>query len=520
MPESPDSPFSGIFVSYRRDDSSGHAGRLFDKLVARFGNDRIFMDIDTIEPGEDFVTVIESAVASCDILIAVIGRNWLSGRSGATGRLNDPNDFVRVEIAAALARNIRVIPVLVQKATMPTRQDLPPDLANLARRNAVELSDLRWQNDVEQLMCVMDRVLTKRQEEKAEEVARQAGEQRQSGEKEKREQPVKVEKQRPAAAAEEKFCAEEEEQSQQAEYHETEPVVFQPPSNAILLAVPVRRLKLYVISAGLALLAVVAVVWLLWQRPTREQPTATQNPTFADVPVEQPVTPGPVIRNQIGMELVYLPPGSFIMGSNAESRALPKHRVTITNGFYIGKYEVTQAQWRAVMGNNPSHSIGENLPVESVSWNDAVDFVTKLSARNDRYTYRLPSEAEWEYACRAGNLGEYAGDADAMGWYGHHGEDDTDHLHPVGKKQPNAFGLFDMHGNVSEWCQDELHDSYEGAPADGSAWVSNSTTSWRIRRGGSWNEPKHLGGSGDRLYAKPNERLWVYGLRVVAVPKT
>src|SRR5688572_31262890 len=101
--------FSGIFVSYRREDSAGHAGRLFDRLVEQFGRERIFMDIDTIEPGEDFVTVIENAVSSCDILIAVIGRNWLTAGGTGTGRLDNPNDFVRIEIAAALRRDIRVI---------------------------------------------------------------------------------------------------------------------------------------------------------------------------------------------------------------------------------------------------------------------------------------------------------------------------------------------------------------------------------------------------------------------------
>ena len=103
--------FSGIFISYRRDDSSGHAGRLADRLVEHFGRNRIFVDTDTIEPGEDFVTAIERAVGSCEILVAVIGRHWLS--AGGTGRLNDPNDFVRLEIATALRRDIRVIPVLV-----------------------------------------------------------------------------------------------------------------------------------------------------------------------------------------------------------------------------------------------------------------------------------------------------------------------------------------------------------------------------------------------------------------------
>ena len=160
MQPSSNQQFSGIFVSYRRDDSAGHAGRLADRLVEHFGRDRIFVDIDSIAAGEDFVTVIENAVGSCEILIAVIGRNWLS--ASGTGRLDNPNDFVRLEIATALRRDIRVIPVLVQRATMPKPQDLPDDLIKLTRRNAIELTDSRWQTDVDQLINVMEKVLAKR----------------------------------------------------------------------------------------------------------------------------------------------------------------------------------------------------------------------------------------------------------------------------------------------------------------------------------------------------------------------
>lgn len=166
MPPSSTQQFSGIFISYRRNDAPGHAGRLSDRLVEHFGRDRIFMDIDTIEPGEDFVTVIENAVGSCEILIAIIGRNWLS--ANGTGRLNNPNDFVRLEIATALRRNIRVIPVLVEQAGVPKQEDLPEDLAKLTRRNAIELSDLRWQSDVDQLISVMERVLAKQRSEEDE----------------------------------------------------------------------------------------------------------------------------------------------------------------------------------------------------------------------------------------------------------------------------------------------------------------------------------------------------------------
>ena len=160
MPSPSTQKFSGIFISYRRGDSSGHAGRLADRLVEHFGRNRIFVDIDTIEPGEDFVSVIENAVGSCDILIAVIGRTWLSG--SGSGKLDNPNNFVRLEIATALRRDIRVIPVLVQRAEMPKPQDLPEDLAKLTRRNAIELSDQRWQTDVDQLITVLERVLATR----------------------------------------------------------------------------------------------------------------------------------------------------------------------------------------------------------------------------------------------------------------------------------------------------------------------------------------------------------------------
>lgn len=164
MPQSASKQFSGIFVSYRRDDSSGHAGRLSDRLSAHFGNEQIFMDIDQIEPGEDFVEVIENAVGSCEILIAIIGRQWLSSVDGSSPRLNNPNDFVRLEIIAALNRDIRVIPVLVQGATMPNPQDLPDDLSKLSRRNALELSDRRWNRDVDQLIVALEKILRTRED--------------------------------------------------------------------------------------------------------------------------------------------------------------------------------------------------------------------------------------------------------------------------------------------------------------------------------------------------------------------
>jgi hypothetical protein len=150
---------SNLFISYRREDSSGYAGRLYDRLSGYFGQDRIFMDIDSIEPGDDFVTVIEDAVSSCKALIAVIGRGWLTDRLGNKRHLDNPYDFVRLEISVALSRNIRVIPVLVQNATIPLPESLPEILRPLVRRQALEISDSRWNYDVNRLISILEREL-------------------------------------------------------------------------------------------------------------------------------------------------------------------------------------------------------------------------------------------------------------------------------------------------------------------------------------------------------------------------
>lgn len=224
-----------------------------------------------------------------------------------------------------------------------------------------------------------------------------------------------------------------------------------------------------------------------------------------------------------------VPAGSFMMGSeNGYSNEKPVQRVTIREEFYMGRYEVTQGQWMAVMGTNPSNFKGcDNCPVELVSWNDAQEFLRKLNKMNDGYTYRLPSEAEWEYACRAGTTTEFAfGDslsstqANFDGNYPYGGAERGVYLKktvPVGSYQPNAFGLYDMHGNVSEWCQDWYHDTYAGAPTDGSAWLSGGEQEFRVLRGGSWAENAINLRSAVRHLNEPGVRYYhTYGFRVVA----
>lgn len=150
-----------IFISYRRDESAGHAGRIYDRLREKFGRDRVFMDVSAIEPGVDFVEAIDRAVGSCTVLLVVIGRRWLECID-ATGRrrLDDPKDFVRLEVSTALRRNIRVVPVLVQDAAMSREETLPDELKLLARRNAIEINDTHWDSDLAQLVETLERVLT------------------------------------------------------------------------------------------------------------------------------------------------------------------------------------------------------------------------------------------------------------------------------------------------------------------------------------------------------------------------
>lgn len=182
----------------------------------------------------------------------------------------------------------------------------------------------------------------------------------------------------------------------------------------------------------------------------------------------------------IKIDMISIKEGTFHFGD--------KVSVTLSD-FKIGKYPVTQAQWREIMGNNPSHFKGDDLPVETVSWYEAVEFIQKLNKLTGE-NYRLPTEAEWEYAARGGRLSKgykYAGsdNVDEVAW---HEGNSNDKTHPVGSKAPNELGLHDMSGNVWEWCEDDWHINYQGAPTDGRAWVDSPRGDGRVLRGGSWDD--------------------------------
>jgi formylglycine-generating enzyme required for sulfatase activity len=198
--------------------------------------------------------------------------------------------------------------------------------------------------------------------------------------------------------------------------------------------------------------------------------------------------PSQTFTNSIGMEFVLIPAGEFMMGSDDwSSKELPMHEVTIDDAFYLGKYEVTQKQWIEIMSDNPSYFIGDNNPVETVSWNDVQEFVAKLNEMEGTNKYRLPSEAEWEYACRAGTTTYYSfgDDESELGEYAWYDVNSGGIPHPVGQKKPNPWGLYDMHGNINEWVQDKMHNTYENAPIDGSAWEEGSSP-FVVSRGGAF----------------------------------
>jgi len=259
-------------------------------------------------------------------------------------------------------------------------------------------------------------------------------------------------------------------------------------------------------------------------------PTSTNpNPTNPTPTNPGSTNPGPTTStssnmprtrtNQTGIEFVLIPAGSFMMGStNGYPDEKPVHQVTISQPFYIGRYEVTQAQWQSVMGNSPSYfkDCGGNCPVEEVSWDDAQNFINKLNESNDGFRYRLPSEAEWEYACRAGTTGDYAGDLDSMAWYSANSGSKT---HPVGGKQPNGFGLYDMHGNVWEWCRDWYDANYyASSPATDPQGPGSGQS--RVLRGGSSGNVALGTRSAYRLNLTPASRSDGLGFRVVAVART
>ena len=224
------------------------------------------------------------------------------------------------------------------------------------------------------------------------------------------------------------------------------------------------------------------------------------------------------VKDGISIEMVKVEAGTFMMGAtsemeNSESWEQPVHKVTLTNDYYMGKYEVTQALWQVVMGSNPSYFKGDNLPVEVVSWDTCQVFINKLNSMSGR-KFRLPTEAEWEYAARGGKKSrgyQYSGSNNIsdVAWYNENSESKT---HPVGMKLANELGLYDMTGNVGEWCQDRNRSYVKSSQINPTGALRGA---WRVFRGGSWHSYMRNCHSSSRCSAKPVYRDFGQGLRLV-----
>ncbi len=242
-----------------------------------------------------------------------------------------------------------------------------------------------------------------------------------------------------------------------------------------------------------------------------------------DIPedIEKHEIPKTFISLYTGMEFVLVPAGEFMMGSPSKEEGRyndegPVHKVTIEYSFYMGKYPVTQKQWKKIIGYNPSNFKGEDRPVENVSWKDAQEFITKLNEKEETDKYHLPSEAEWEHSCRASTQTSYSfgNDDSKLNEYAWYDQNSGSETHPVGQKKPNSWGLYDVNGNVWEWVQDRLHYNYEGAPSDGSAWEDGNSP-YRVIRGGSWSGNSKRCRSASRNSGEAAVQIGNFGFRLL-----
>ncbi len=266
---------------------------------------------------------------------------------------------------------------------------------------------------------------------------------------------------------------------------------------------PARPGKSSSLTMLLAILAVIATITVYWIKSTA---WIAKGGTHAPH--------GSLWTNSIGVTFVLIPSGSFTMGSNStegDNDEKPPHTVAISRSFYLARTEVTQAQWMALMKSNPSKFQGNDLPVEQVSWNNAQEFIQNLNAMEKTTRYRLPTEAEWEYACRAGTAIDHSDDMSSFGWYSPNSQGTT---HPVGQKQANAWGLYDMLGNVYEWCEDWV-DIYPREMVTDPHGPSSGSR--RVARGGSWFVHANRTRSYFRDSFNPEYRFADMGFRIVAV---
>ena len=454
-----------IFISYRRSDSQWAASRLYDTLVQTFPHDRLFMDVDSIDPGQDFVAVLEDKIAECDVFLALIGPDWLSETLGdGQRRLDDPEDFVRIEIARALARKETVtIPVLLDGADVPQENDLPAPLQSLARRQFARLSHEGYRTEVTRLVEAIGKALDRTHV------------------------PAK-----PAPETSRKLAR-----------------------GPVLLA-----------ACALAIVGVLVATYI------RSTGQAEDFSDRADLSTIKECTDCP--------ELVVIPSGAFVMGSpedepNRRPQEGPQREVRLER-FALARTELTFQAWDACVADGgcggyaaPDQREGRgDIPAFNLNREDAIRYIAWLNTKVSGTPYRLPSEAEWEYAARAGTDTPYYWGDDPDRAYANmgreiccigsaEGSDTWVGVAPVGQFPPNAFGLSDMAGNLSEWVTDVYRDNFKDAPLDGSVWVEDSisgTPPRYVLRGGSFKDRPWQVRSAQRFSNSADWRLNIYGFRV------
>lgn len=518
------------FIVYARDDKH-HKDQLLRHLRPLVHNR--YLDIwhdGDILPGEDWEKLIKTNLKASQIVLVLVSVNSLN------------SDFIQSEeLATAVEQltqgNTRIVPIIVAPCLWRYHQlfaglqGLPEDMRPVV---SWANTDEAWTNVVESLAGMIEefRELEKKEQERL----TQERLERERQEKEKidqeKERTEKLEKAQLEKARIEKQKAAEAEKKRQyevvvatawqlaementrkayldfAKIHPVHPLSQEAKKRAEQLPRPRSIFKNhYLLGSGS--LVTFALLLFLWVSNSNKQ----QRKSDAD----QSSNPSP-----FEAEMVLVKGGSFQMGSNVYDWEKPIHTVTLPD-FYIGKYEVTQKQWRDIMGSAPAELEFpgcDQCPVERVSWDDVQLFLQKLNAKYPGHNYRLPSEAEWEYAARGGQQSKgytYAGSnkLEEVAWYDVNSGNKT---HPVGRKKANELGLYDLSGNVWEWCADLWHEDYSGAPKDGSAWLTAGDQQRRVLRGGSWGSYSLNCRSASRHWDYSTDRDNYIGLRLARHP--
>ncbi len=541
-----------IFVNYRRGDSAAHALSVAQYLERAFGAHNVFIDVDRMRAGQVFPKVLEARLAECKVMLCVIGPLWL-GIEGEDGRrrLDDPEDWVRLEIVRALARGIAVIPVLAGGANLPRRSELPDDLKPLVAHHAVAITTNGFRSDMAGLARDIGTILGGGPSwgaigaglaglavagglaawqmgdwggaHRPDDASPGAGvpgaaapgpSAAQAAEAARRQQlAMLAEGEKARAEAERKVKEEAARKAREAAEAERK-------RQAAAALVPIETREAKSLSDS-------------------EQGVLKTGDTFkecADCP-----------------EMVVVPAGAFTMGSSPTEIAAvtkesgsdwyknegPQRKVTIAKAFAVGKFEVTFAEWEACVsggGCSSNKAPGDEgwgrdtRPVINVSWNDAKEYAAWFTKKTGA-TYRLLTEAEWEYAARGGpdakeggRLRYWWGDT-ASHEYANYGKDECcgglkqgkdqwETTAPVGQFPANPFWLHHLHGNVWEWVEDCYQDSYNGAPADGTPRKTTGDCTARVLRGGSWDDDPQVLRSADRNGYDPDYRDDGYGFRL------